>query len=110
MLRRWTIGRATGVGAVAGLAALALWPAYAAFPQPVLLPYLAALAVAHLCGLSILWITALDLLFHARRDRRLLPLRVFDVAFALALSLPSGSALLTLLPGALLGNGAFTLP
>lgn len=97
MLRWWTIGRATGVGVVAGLAALILWPAYAALQEPLALPYGAALAVAAFCGLSILWITAADLLFHRRRGDRMLPLRIFDIALALLLLLPSASALAILL-------------
>lgn len=93
MLQWWTIGRATGIGAAAGLIALTLWPLYAAVQEPLRLPYLAALAVAAFCGGSILWITAVDLLFHRRRGRRVVPLRVFDVAFALLLFVPSASAL-----------------
>ena len=97
MLQWWTIGRATGVGALAGSAALILWPAYAAVQEPLRLPYLLALAAAAFCGLSILWITVLDLLFHRRRGERLIPLRVFDVAFALLLVVPTTAALLSLI-------------
>ena len=97
MLQYWTLGRATGTGAAAGLAALLLWPLYAAWPGPWLAPYCAALAVAGFCGLSILWITAADLLFHRRRGERLLPLRVFDTLFALLLFIPSAMTLTALL-------------
>ena len=82
---------------VAGLAALILWPAYAALQEPVALPYGAALAVAAFCGLSILWITAADLLFHRRRGERLVPVRVFDTLFALLLLVPSATTLAALL-------------
>ena len=97
MLRWWTIGRATGAGAASGLAALILWPVYAAVQDPALPLYVAALALAAFCGLSILWITAADLLFHRRRGERLLPLRVFDTLFALLLFIPSAMTLAALL-------------
>jgi len=78
MLSGWTIGRASGIGASAGLLAFALWalqPAYDGLDWP-----LAVLALlAGLCGLSILLITALDLAFHRKRGERIVPLRVFDI-------------------------------
>lgn len=89
MLRYWTIGRATGVGVVAGLAALLLWPAYAAFQESVRLPYLVALGIAGFCGVSILAITAIDLAFHRRRGRAVRPVRAFDIALGLLLAVPS---------------------
>ena len=88
MLQWWTLGRATGTGAVAGLAALLLWPLYASFQDPILPAYALALAVSAFCGVSILWITAADLIFHRRRGERLIPLRLFDIAFALLLTVP----------------------
>jgi hypothetical protein len=97
MLRWWTLGRAIAGGAVAGLMALVLWPAYAAVGEALLIPYLAALAIAAICGFSILWITAADLLFHRRRGGRIIAVRVFDVALGLFLLLPSATALRTLL-------------
>lgn len=89
MLHWWTLGRATGTGAMAGAAALILWPLYASLQDPVLPFYAAALALAAFCGLSILWITATDLVFHRRRGERLIPLRLFDIAFALLLTVPT---------------------
>jgi hypothetical protein len=97
MLRWWTIGRATGVGVVAGLAAMILWPAYAAVQEPLAIPYGAALAVAAFCGLSILWITTADFLFHRRRGGRVMPLRFFDIAIGLLLLIPAASGLQALL-------------
>lgn len=97
MLRWWTIGRATGVGAVAGLVSLVLWPIYAALQDAVFLPYVLSLAVAALCGLSILWITAADLMLHRRRSGRLVPIRTFDAAVAILLSVPTLVALSSLL-------------
>ena len=88
MLRWWTIGRATGVGVSAGLAALILWPIYAAWQERVLWVFLACLAVAAMCGVSILLITFVDILFR-RRARSLRTIRAFDVAVGLLLAGPS---------------------
>ena len=85
----WTVKRATGAGVVAGGAALLLSLAYPAFPDALRLPFLIACVAAAFCGLSILWITAVDRLRYGRRGDRLIPLRVFDVALALLLALPS---------------------
>lgn len=103
MLKSWTIGRATGTGIVAGLAALMLWPAYAAWQEPVRLAYLGALAVAGLCGVSILAITVGDLILHRRRGARLVPIRTFDVVIGLLLAVPSLAAFAAILPEALAG-------
>lgn len=88
MLRWWTIGRATGVGIVAGLTAVILWPLYAVYQERVLWAFLAALGVAALCGLSILLITAIDAVLKPR-GRSLRPIRAFDVAVGLLLAGPS---------------------
>jgi hypothetical protein len=85
MLSWWTIGRASGIGAVAGLAALLLWLVERAYGDPFVPPLYGAAAIAGLCGLSILLITAADLIFHRRRGQRVRPLRVFDLALAAAL-------------------------
>ena len=86
MLGGWTIGRASGIGASAGLLALILWflhRAYDGMAWP--LGFLAA--VSGLCGISILIITALDLAFQRRRGERVFPLRIFDVVLGSALVL-----------------------
>ena len=88
MLRWWTIGRATGVGISAGLAALVLWPLYAAYQERVLWPFAAALALAAVSGLSILLITAADMLLR-RRGESVRPVRAFDLAVGALLSVPS---------------------
>ena len=87
MLKRWTIQRAEGIGVPAGLAALLLWPAYAAW-ESVLPLFAAALAISAFCGLSILVITAFDLAVR-RRGRSLRPVRGFDIALGLLLAAPS---------------------
>ena len=97
VLRYWTISRAEGVGAVAALAAIILWPIFAAYQEPFRLPYLIALGATAFCGLSILGITIGDLVFHQRRSRRLIPIRAFDVALGLLLTVPALVTLRTLL-------------
>jgi hypothetical protein len=83
----WTVKRATGTGVVAGLAALVLSLFYPGWPGTLRIPFLLAAGVAAACGLSILWITAVDAFRYGRR--RMIQLRVFDVALALLLALPS---------------------
>lgn len=81
--------RATGIGVLAGLAALVLGLFAPGWPDVLRLPFLLLCGVAAVCGLSILWITAVDRLRYGRRGERLVPLRVFDIALALLLALPS---------------------
>lgn len=50
--------------------------------------FAAALAVAAFCGLSILLITLVDMLFH-KRGESLRPIRAFDIAIGIALAVPS---------------------
>ena len=83
----WTVKRATGAGVVAGLFALVLGLFYPAWPGTLRIPFLLAATVAAVCGLSILWITAVDRFRQNRR--RLASLLVFDVVLALILALPS---------------------
>jgi len=88
MLRWWTIGRATGVGIVTGLAALLLWPLFAAWPETLFWPFAAALAVTAVCGVSILLITLRDI-YRRRRGTIMQRIRIFDVVLGLLLALPS---------------------
>ncbi len=97
MLKAWTIRRATALGIPAGLAALVLWPAYASFQERAYWPFVAALAVAAFCGLSILVITALDMLLR-RRGESVRPIRAFDIAVGVSLAGPSLLQLNSLLP------------
>ena len=85
----WTVKRATGFGVIAGFAALVLGLFASTWPALLRLPFLLLCGAAALCGLSILWITAVDRLRYGRRGDRLIPLRVFDIVLALALTLPS---------------------
>jgi hypothetical protein len=83
------VKRATGIGVLAGLAALVLRLLAPSWPALLRLPFLLLCVLAAVCGLSILWITAVDRLRYGRRGERLVPLRVFDVALALLLAVPS---------------------
>lgn len=96
MLSWWTIGRATGIGVVAGLAALILWPVYAAVQEAVLPPFLAALVVTAFCGASILWISAVDLATHSR-GAQMRKVRAFDIVLGFLLAAPSSFQLYALL-------------
>src|SRR5262249_38889887 len=93
LLRRWTMGRATGTGIAAGLASLLLWVLYDRWPETVLIACAAALALTAFCGLSMLWITATDIVERGSRNERIRVVRTFDVVLAL---LFAGPALLTL--------------
>ncbi len=87
-LQSWTFQRAAAVGIVAGLSALLLAVVIASWPEGLLYPYVALVALTAFCGLSILWITATDM-----RDRgtsgRMRPIRGFDLALGAALLVPS---------------------
>ncbi|HEY7810817.1 MAG TPA: hypothetical protein VIA98_10600 [Allosphingosinicella sp.] len=84
----WTLGRASGIGVTATLLALLLWPFLAKSEQALLWPFAAGAAVAGLCGLSVLLITAFDMVTR-RRGRRMRPVRGFDIALGLGLVLLS---------------------
>jgi hypothetical protein len=88
MLKAWTIRRATALGIPAGLAALVLWPIHSSFEPRAFWPFVAALAVASFCGLSILLITGVDMVLH-RRGQSLRPVRAFDIVLGSALAVPS---------------------
>jgi hypothetical protein len=86
MLGGWTIGRASGIGASAGLLAILVWALHRAY-DVMAWPLAFLASVCGLCGVSILVITALDLAFHRRRGERVFPLRIFDVVLGSALVL-----------------------
>ena len=97
MLKAWTIGRATGVGGVAGLLALILWPLYASYQEKVVWLFIAALGVAAACGLSILFMTGIDMM-RRKRGHSVRPVRAFDIVLGVALTVPSLLQLDALLP------------
>jgi hypothetical protein len=83
MLRRWTIGLASGIGFSAEFVALFLWPIAAnAGPRLLFWPYLGAAGLAGFCALSILLLTVVDVARHPRGER-IRAIRVFDLVFAL---------------------------
>lgn len=96
MRQIWTLRRATLVGSIAGGLAMLLWPAHALWHELLYWPFVAALAIAALCGGSILGITIVDMLT-VRRGRRVRPARAFDLALGLALLLPAATMLSELL-------------
>ena len=94
---RWTIQRATWIGIVAGLGALLLSAAFGSWAEALLYPYAALLALAFLCGGSILWITFMDM--RARqRGIQVRPIRTFDVVAGLIITAPSAYALWRIWP------------
>jgi hypothetical protein len=89
---RWTIQRATGAGFIFGLAALLVSVAFGSWADALLYPYVALLALAFLCGASILSITFMDM--RAReRGIQVRPIRMFDVVAGLVIAAPSAYAL-----------------
>jgi hypothetical protein len=100
MISSWTIRRATGAGAVAAGAALFLWAIYAmfagaSFEKILVFPLAMALMATAFCGLSVLFMTLVDVRNH-RRGQRVRAVRTFDVAFGLLLVVPSIAELRTL--------------
>ena len=87
-LRRWTTQRATGVGTVAGLAALLLAVVIRTWPEALLYPYAGLLLLTILCGASILWITAIDMRTRGTSGR-MRPIRGFDLALGFVLLIPA---------------------
>lgn len=83
---------ATRIGLVSALVALLLWPAYAALQEPLRWPFVAALLLTALSGLSILAIACADLLT-IRRGRNAQAARTFDLALGLLLAAPPALAL-----------------
>ena len=80
--------RATGTGAVAGRAALLVATVIQAWPEGLLYPYAALLALTAFCGVSILWITASDMRSRGTSGR-MRPIRGFDLALGFVLLIPA---------------------
>jgi hypothetical protein len=93
----WTINRAAGTGLVAALAALILWPIFAAYQEPFRVPYMAALVVTAFCGVSILAMTAADFILRPKRGQRTIPIRILNLVLGLLLFVPASVTLNTLL-------------
>ena len=85
MRQFWTLKRASGVGVMAGLAALALWPFLGLYGPILLRLFFALAALGGLCGFSVLIITLHDMAHNPRRGTRIRPLRTFDIAVGLTL-------------------------
>lgn len=98
MLKVWTIRRATGIGIMAGLASLVLWPLFAAWPDALLWPFVAVLALTAFCGASILLITLKDV-YTRTRGVVMHRIRIFDIVLGLLLAMPSLFQLEALLAG-----------
>lgn len=97
MLRAWTVQRAAMAGVAAGLGALLLAASPGAWPDWLLNAYAGLLALTCLCGLSILWITLMDMRTRGRGGR-MRAIRAFDIAIGAALLLPAGYALRMIAP------------
>ena len=83
---------ATRWGLAAGGIAALLWPIHSLVQEPARPWFMLALAIAALCGVAMLALTALDLAT-VRRSRSVLPARMFDLALGLALTVPTTAAL-----------------
>lgn len=77
-MRRWTLGSVVGIGATAGLLALALWPFFAESAIVAWL-LLAAACIAGLCGAWVVIANMVDITFHRPRGERVKPIRAFDL-------------------------------
>jgi hypothetical protein len=84
MIRRWTPARASGTGVAAALVAAILWPVYAAWPE-VFWPFVAALALTALCGLTMLAYGLYDLATR-KRGLKARHARMFDLILGGGLS------------------------
>lgn len=99
MLKAWTIQRAEAFGIPAGVLSAALWAAFPTWPEALEIPFAVALAVTAFCGVSILWITARDVVHGPTRGKMLRAIRVVDVAIGIVLTVPPLYALRMLAVG-----------
>lgn len=102
---RWTTNQLSGIGLVAGLAALLLWSFYGRWPEIVGWPFIAVLTVMAICGSAMLLITLRDMKHRSGRGSRLRPIRTFDVVIGLALAVPSLIELSAIVPDNLAAAG-----
>jgi hypothetical protein len=87
-LNRWTTQRAAGVGIVAGLAAMLLAVVIQTWPEGLFYPYAVLLLLTAICGVSILWITVMDMRIRGTSGR-MRPIRGFDLALGFVLLIPA---------------------
>jgi Kef-type K+ transport system membrane component KefB len=85
MSRYWTLRRASAVGAIAGLAALVLWPFLGLYGPLLLRLFFALAALSGISGFSVLVITLRDMARNSRRGSRMRALRGFDTALGITL-------------------------
>ena len=85
MARYWTLKRASGIGVVAGLLALVLWPFLGLYGWILMRLFFLVAALAGLCGFSVLAMTIHDIATNPRRGTRIRPLRGFDIAIGVTL-------------------------
>lgn len=94
----WTTNQLSGIGILAGLAAVLLWLFYGRWPHIVGWPFIVALGIAAMCGVLMLAMTLRDLKHRSGRGSRLKPIRAFDVIVGLLLAVPSLIELQAILP------------
>ena len=92
MLKTWTAQRLAVAGIAAGLCALLLSAILGSLPAGALYFYSGLLGLTIACGVSILWITIVDIRTRGRGGR-MRPIRAFDVAAGLLLIVPASYAL-----------------
>lgn len=97
MLKAWTLPRATSTGIVAGIAALLAAAALDAWPDRLLYPYAALLALTAFCGASILLITARDMRIRGT-SHLMRPIRGFDLIIGIVLLVPAAYGLSLIWP------------
>lgn len=100
-MKSWSIHQFAGVGTVAGIAALLLWPAFVAWPDTLRLPFILLLVVACVCGVAMLFGTLRDIARRPARGSRMRPIRAFDVLLGLALAVPTVVELHAIVPDSL---------
>ena len=92
-----SVPKMIGAGAACGALSILSWIGFFFWPGVFVLPYVVALAATAACGLFILLATLRDSYRNPRRGVRIRPIRGFDVAAGLLLSVPTVWALIPFL-------------
>lgn len=92
-----SVPKAIGAGAACGVAAILAWVGFTFWPDIFVLPYVVALAATAACGSFVLLATLRDSYRNPRRGVRIRPIRGFDVAAGLLLTVPTTWALVPFL-------------